>query len=132
MVDHLPGKGVGTDHAFVVCREKRKQWIKAYTGRDMRECLSIQGIQISIRVPNLLVCIKLEGTCFQVFTKKCSFDYNTIIQSRLFIEKHEYINVNSKTYIVYTLKQTRNKNETESGTKNQTFKGPTQDTICII
>ena len=36
--DHFPGNGVGTDHTFVVCREKRKWWIKAYTGRDMREC----------------------------------------------------------------------------------------------
>ena len=53
--------------------------------------------------------------------------YNRV--SRLFIEKHEYINVNSKIYIVYTLKPTRNKNETESGTRNQTFKGPTQDMI---
>ena len=53
--NHFPGKGVGTDHIFVVCREKRKPWIKAYTGRDMRECLSIQGIQINIHVLNLFV-----------------------------------------------------------------------------
>ena len=53
--NHFPGKGVGTDHTFVVCREKRKPWIKAYTGRDMRECLSIQGIQINIHVLNLFV-----------------------------------------------------------------------------
>ena len=39
--DHFPGKGVATDHTFVVCREKKKRWIKAHTGRDMRECPSI-------------------------------------------------------------------------------------------
>ena len=32
--DHFPGKGVGTDHTFVVCREKKKRSIKAYTGRE--------------------------------------------------------------------------------------------------
>ena len=41
----------------------------------MRECLSIQGIQISICVLNLFVCIKLEGTA----SKKCSFGSDTII-----------------------------------------------------
>ena len=71
--DHFPGKEVRTDHTFVVCREKRKQGIKAYTGRDMRECPSIQGIQISVTY----LCIKPEGTCLQVFTKKCSFGCDT-------------------------------------------------------
>ena len=46
--------------------------------------------------------------------------------SRLFIEKHEYKNMNSKIYFVHTSKQTRNINETESGTRNQTCKGLTQ------
>ena len=40
--DHFPWKGVGTDHTFVVCREKKKRWI--IIGR---ECPSIQGTQIS-------------------------------------------------------------------------------------
>ena len=130
--DHLPDHL--TDHTFVVCREKGKRWIKAYTGRDMRECPSIQGIQISIRVHNLFVCITLRAPASRFSPRSAVLvmilPYNRV--SRLFIEKHEYINVNSKIYIVYTSKRTRNKNETESGTRNQTFRGPTQDMICII
>ena len=105
--DHFPWKGVGTDHAFVVHREKKKRWIKAYTGR---ECPFKEPKSAFVCVLTCLF-IKQEGTCFQGFTKKCSyFSYSRV--SRLFTEKREYINVNSKIYIVqvYTSKRTRNKN----------------------
>ena len=62
------------------------------------------------------LCRKPEGTCFQVFIKNCRFglifSYSQV--SRLLIEKHEYIDVNSKIYIVNTSKRTRNESETES------------------
>ena len=94
-----------------------------HTGSDIRECPFIQGIQISIRVRNLFVCIKLEGTCFQVITRKCSFGYDTSIQSgfKIIHRKHEYINVNSKTYIVYSIhrneREIKMKLKVERGTK---------------
>ena len=73
--DRFPGKGVGTDHTCVVCKEKRKRWIKSYTGRDMRECPFKESKTTFVCIKYL--CIKPEGTCFQVFTKKYSFGYDT-------------------------------------------------------
>ena len=72
--DHFPGKGVGTDHTFVVCREKKKQWIKAYT---RRECPFKESKSAFMCVLTCLF-INHEGTCFQVFTKKCSDTFHTV------------------------------------------------------
>ena len=71
--DHFLGKGVGTDHIFVVCMEKRKLWIKAYTGRDICEC----PFKESKFVCAAYLRKKPVGICSQVFTKNCSFCYHT-------------------------------------------------------
>ena len=74
--------------------------------------MSIQGTQISIRVRINLFVHKTGGHLLPGFQQEvqCYFSYSRV--SRLFTEKCEYINVNSKIYIVqvYASKRMRNKN----------------------
>ena len=76
--DHLPGKGVGTDH---LQGEKETMDQSLHRKRHARMSVHSRNPNQHSCAHNLFVCIKPEGTCFQVFTKKYSFGYDTFIQS---------------------------------------------------
>ena len=118
---HFPGKGAGTDHTRVICREDRK-----------RECPFKESKSTFVCVTYL--CIKPEGTSSRFSPKSAILVMILFIRSgfKMVHRKQEYINVNSEIYVVYTSKRSTNKNETESRTRNQTVKGSTRDTSCII
>ena len=70
------------------------------------------------------LCINLRAPASRFSLRSAVLVMITFIWpvSRLFIENHENINVNSKINIVYTLTGTRVKNKTEKGTRNKTVK----------
>ena len=93
--DHFPGKGVliGTDHTFIVCREKKKRSIKAYTGR---ECPFKEPKSAFVCLLTCL-CVKHEGTA----------------PASKFSPRSAVILFTQWGFKVYSSKRTRNKNEAE-------------------
>ena len=77
--NHFPGKGEGTDHTCVVCREKRKRWLTANKGKDKRECPFKESkttfVCLTCGDPpgETYICIKRGSTCFQDYHQKVQF-----------------------------------------------------------
>ena len=74
---HFPAKGEGKDHTCIVCREKRKQWLRANPDKNPKDCptpttkttFCCTGCEPA---KSIYLCIKKDSNCF--------IDYHTKVQ----------------------------------------------------
>ena len=79
--DHLPGKGIGTNHTCTVCREKKKCWLDANKNKDPDECpLKVPKSTFVClgcgEPPNqgqMYLCILRQKNCFKDYHEKVKF-----------------------------------------------------------
>ena len=79
--DHLPGKGIGTNHTCTVCREKKKRWLEANKDKDPDECpLKVPKSTFVClgcgEPPNqgqTYLCISHQKNCFKDYHEKVKF-----------------------------------------------------------
>lgn len=75
---HFPAKGQGRDHTCIVCRQKRKQWLRANPGADPKDCpvpLSKTTFCCTGCEPenSVYLCIKKDTNCFKDYHSKVQY-----------------------------------------------------------
>ena len=75
---HFPANGEGKDHTCIVCREKRKLWIRSHPQSSQRDCptpLSKTVFCCTGCEPqnSVYLCIKKESNCFKDYHSKVEY-----------------------------------------------------------
>ena len=79
--NHLPGKGIGTNHTRTVCTEKKRPWLKANKDKDPNECplkvpkstFVCSGCGEPPNQGQTYLCISHQKNCFKDNHEKVKF-----------------------------------------------------------